>query len=289
MASNLNYVAGSPATNQVTVRVNGSRKVCFYAQSSTHLIVDLQGRYDTTASAGITPVTPTRLLDTRSGSAVSASGQIEVPIRGRAGVPVGATAVLVSITADGAAGPGFLTAWQCGDPKPVVSNVNYSMTQPSGNGAIVPLSSGGSICISSPTRVDVIVDVFGYVGPTGQRLTISVPSRVLDSRLSIGLVEGGQTVPVQVTGAGRAAVGSTAVEVNVTATEARAPGWVSVFPCSFPPAPGSETSVLNLVAGQTKAAHVVVPVGTTGASAGQICLRTQSPTHLVVDLSGGYT
>jgi len=61
-----------------------------------------------------------------------------------------------------------------------------------------------------------------------------------------------------------------------------------VFPCSSPPAPGAETSVLNLVAGQTKAAHVVVPVGTSGAGAGRICLRTQNATHLIVDLFGGF-
>ena len=289
LASNLNYERGSPSTNQVTVRVNNSRKVCFYAQSSTHLIVDMQGRFDSNVSAGITPVTPTRVLDTRTGASISASGTIDVSIVGRAGVPAGATAALVSITADGAAGAGYLTAWQCGDPRPTVSNVNYAKTLPSGNGAIVPLSLGGSLCIFSQSRTDVIVDVFGYVGPNGQRLNISAPTRVFDSRLSTVVVDGGQTIPLQVTGAGRASTGSTAVEVNVTATEARAPGWVSVFPCSFPPAPGSETSVLNLVAGQTKAAHVVVPVGTAGPAAGQICLRTQNPTHLVVDLSGGYS
>ena len=111
---------------------------------------------------------------------------------------------------------------------------------------------------------------------------------MLDSRNSIGLVAGGTTVPLQVTGAGKAALGSAAVEVNITATEARAPGWVSVFPCASPPAPGSETSVLNLVTGQTRAAHVIVPVATSGPTAGQLCLRTQNPTHLIVDLSGGY-
>jgi len=170
-----------------------------------------------------------------------------------------------------------------------VSNVNYQSKLPSGNGAIIPLSPGGSICIYSLLGTNVIVDVFGYVGPSGQRLNISTPTRVFDSRSSIGLVSAGQTVPVQVTGAEKAAVGSTAVGVNVTATDARNPGWVSVFPCSAPPDPGSETSVLNLVTGQTKAAHVVVPVGTSGPDAGKICLRAQNATQLIVDLSGGYS
>ncbi len=287
--STLNYVPGAISTNLVTVRLNASRKVCFYSQSSTHLIVDLQGLYDSSVSAAVTPITPTRVFDTRQSVAVSANRQVEVPIVGLAGVPSGATAVLVSLTADGASGSGYLTAWQCGGTRPTVSNVNYQSKLPSGNGAIIPLSPDGSICIYSLLRTNVIVDVFGYVGSSGQRLNISTPTRVFDSRSSIGLVSGGQTVPVQVTGAGKAAVGSSAVEVNITATDARNSGWVSVFPCSTPPAPGSETSVLNLVTGQTKAAHVVVPVGRSGPDAGKICLRAQNATQLIVDLSGGYS
>jgi hypothetical protein len=288
VASTLNYTPGATSTNLVTVRVNQNRKVCFVTQSATHLIVDLQGRYDSAETAAVTPVTPARVFDSRQSVAVQGGNWVQVQIAGQAGVPLAATAALVSLTADGASESGYLAAWQCGGTMPIVSNVNYGPNWPAGNGAIVPLSSDGAICVFSQHRTDVIVDVFGYVSPSGQRLNISAPTRVFDSRNSIGVVGAGQTVPVQVTGAGKAATGSTAVEVNVTATDARAPGWVSVFPCSAPPAPGSETSVLNLVTGQTKAAHVVVPVGASGSSAGQICLRTQNATHLVVDLSGGY-
>ena len=289
VAASLNYAAGAVVGNSVTVRLNAERTVCFYAQTSTHLIVDLQGRYDSAMSTGVIPVTPARVLDTRPSATVPAGGVIDVPIVGHAGVPVGATAAVIRIAADGATGPGYLTAWQCGGTHPVVANVNYGIKWPSGNEAIVPLSQAGSICIYSQYRADVIVDVFGYVGASGQHLSITTPVRVLDSRTSIGLVNGGQDVPVQVTGTGKAAVGSTAVEVNIAATDVRAPGWVSVFPCSTPPSPGSETAVLNLMTGQTKAAHVVVPVGTVGLGAGQICLRAQNATHLVVDLSGGYS
>ncbi len=288
LASTLNYTRGVSATNLATVRLNASRKVCIYVQSATHLIVDLQGYFDTSVTSAMNPVTPSRVIDTRSSTPVAANGRIEVPIVGQAGVPAGATAALVSITSDRGRGPGYLTAWQCSGSPPVVSNVNYTLNTPSGNGAVVPLSNNGTICIYSQYQSDVIVDVFGYVGPTGQRLNIAAPTRVLDSRNSIGLVAGGTTVPLQVTGAGKAALGSSAVEVNITATEARAPGWVSVFPCASPPTPGSETSVLNLVTGQTRAAHVIVPVATSGPTAGQLCLRTQNPTHLIVDLSGGY-
>ncbi len=289
VASTLNYVPGTVSTNLVTVRVNAARKVCLSTQASTHLIVDLQGRYDSAESTAVTPVTPARIFDTRQSVPVQAGNWVQVQIAGRAGVPGNATAALVSLTADGASGSGYLTAWQCSGSMPVVSNVNYGPNWPAGNGAIVPLSQDGAICVFSQSRANVVVDVFGYVGSSGQRLNISAPTRVFDSRTSIGVVGAGQTVPVQVTGEGKVATGSTAVEVNVTATDARAPGWVSVFPCSSPPALGSETSVLNLVTGQTKAAHVVVPVGVTGPNAGQICLRTQNATNLVVDLSGGYS
>ncbi len=286
--STLNYLPGSAIPNVVTVRLNGSRHFCVFTQWTTDLIIDVQGRFDSTLASGATPVTPTRLVDTRASNQLPAGGSISVQIAGVAGIPSGATAAFVSITSDRSVGPGYLVGWNCSGAPPTASNVNYGTFWPSGNGAVVPLSANGSLCVASSNRADAIVDVFGYVAPTGQRLNSVAPTRLLDSRTSIGLVNGGQDVAVTVTGSGRAAAGSTAVVVNITATEARHPGWVSVFPCSSPPAPGAETSVLNLVAGQTKAAHVVVPVGTSGAGAGQICLRTQNATHLIVDLFGGF-
>jgi hypothetical protein len=283
--SNLNHAIGRPLPNLVTVNVSVSRKVCFYAHSATDLVVDLQARYDEDASGGFTGVAPTRILDTRTSSPVPTGGEIRVKVTGRAGVPNNAAAVSLNLTSDGAAGSGYLSAWPCGTPRPVVSSVNYVAGSPSANAVLVPVPPSGEICIYSHVRTDVIVDVFGFAGPTGARYDGLTPNRLLDTRRNGGPPGIFQTVPVTVVGPGAAPVGTTSVVLTVTATEPRAPGYVSAFACATPPAPGQETSVVNVNQGETRSAHVTVPVGPDG----QVCLRASPSTHLIADLVGAYT
>ena len=280
--SNLNFAANAVASSLVTVRVNDARHVCLYTNVSTNLIVDLQGQWTSSASGGLTAITPRRVLDTRPDRRLTQGATIEVQVRGLAGVPNGATAAVLGITADGASGDGFLTAWSCDGARPTVSNVNYGRSSPSGNSSIVPLSARGTVCIYSHMGADVIVDVFGYSSAIGGRLTTRVPVRLVDTRSTGERLAPGSTFAVSAVGAGAAPAGSTAVALTVTAVDAGGAGWVSVFPCADPPARGSETSVINLVAGQTRAAHVIVKV----AGGGRVCVRSLESTDVIVDLVG---
>ena len=84
---------------------------------------------------------------------------------------------------------------------------------------------------------------------------------------------------LSVVGRGGVAVDAVAVVLNVTVTEAVAAGFVTVFPCG---GDRPTASSLNFVAGSTVANAVVVKVGVGG----QVCVFTQSATHLVVDVDG---
>ena len=72
---------------------------------------------------------------------------------------------------------------------------------------------------------------------------------------------------------------ATAVILNVTAVQAGAAGYVSVFPCGegVPNA-----SNLNFALGQTVPNAVVAKVGAGGA----VCVFAEQPTHLLVDVNG---
>jgi hypothetical protein len=282
--SNLNHAVGRPLPNLVTVDVSISRRVCFYAHAATNLVVDLQARYDEDASGGFTGVSPTRIHDTRTASPVPTGGEIRVKVTGTAGVPANASAVSLNLTSDRSSTSGYLSVWPCDTPRPVVSSVNYVAGSPSSNAVLVPVPPSGEVCIYSHVRSDVIVDVFGYAGPTGARYDGISPIRVLDTRSGGGPAGVFQTVPVTVVGPGAAPVGTTSVVLTVTATEPRAPGYVSAFACAAPPAPGQETSVVNVNLGETRSAHVTVPVGPDG----RVCLRGSPSTHLLVDLVGAY-
>jgi len=117
----------------------------------------------------------------------------------------------------------------------------------------------------------------------------SLPStRVLDTRYGIGAakapVASGATRAVKVTGVGGVpATGVSAVVVNVVATAATKPGYLTGW-ASGTPRPG--TSILNFGAGPAIANEVVLPVGADG----KIALYNGAPgtVQLVVDLAGWY-
>ena len=90
---------------------------------------------------------------------------MRVPVRGEAGVPGNATAVIANVTAAGAHGFGFLTVFPTGVAVPSSSNVNYQWAgQNVPNLVMVKLGADGSISVrGGEAPANVVVDVFGYV------------------------------------------------------------------------------------------------------------------------------
>lgn len=94
-------------------------------------------------------LTPCRLADTRNptgaqgGPALVGQGTPRTfPIQNVCGVPIGAAAVSINVTAVGPNGQGFLTLWPTGITQPTVSNLNFQAGVPAlANGAIVPLGT----------------------------------------------------------------------------------------------------------------------------------------------------
>jgi hypothetical protein len=80
---------------------------------------------------------------------------------------------------------------------------------------------------------------------------------------------------------GTAAAGRNGLAMNVTATEAAAAGYVTVWPGGTRPI----VSSLNVtIANQTIANHVIMSTATDGG----VRIFTQSGTHLVADITGWY-
>jgi SpoIID/LytB domain protein len=112
------------------------------------------------------------------------------------------------------------------------------------------------------------------------------PLRVLDTRNGTGTLAAplaaGCTIAVSVAGVtGVPATGLAAVAVNVTATAARAPGYLTVYPCGQPLPLASS---VNYGEGVDVANMTDVRVGTGG----QICIYTLSTVDVVVDVLGWF-
>jgi len=126
----------------------------------------------TTSSGGavFTAVSPTRILDTRSGAPVSGS-TIAVQVTGSL-VPAGAIAVAVNLTVTGGvrnAGYGFVTAFPCtsaADPTPDASTLNFVEGVDIANSTTVPLGGTGKMCLSVYGTAHLLVDVAGYLAPS---------------------------------------------------------------------------------------------------------------------------
>ena len=154
----------------------------------------------------------------------------------------------------------------------LANGTSYTFTVAAQNGAGTgPASSQSNAIIPVPSLVSL------------------VPARLLESRSGLSTVDGGfngiglrpagAETAVTVLNRGGVAPDATAVVLNVTITEAQAPGFVTVYPCG---GARPTASNLNYKAGSTVANAVVAKVGSNG----QVCVFNQSATHLVIDVNG---
>lgn len=117
-------------------------------------------------------LTPCRLADTRTTTILSNDTTRTFQVQGLCGVPVGAKAVSVNVTAVGPNGAGYLTLFPSGITRPVVSSLNYNQGEPAiGNGALVPLANQTSYpqdlsvyarVAAAGGTVHMVLDVTGY-------------------------------------------------------------------------------------------------------------------------------
>ena len=235
------------------------------------------------APVRLTPVAPERVLDTRSGlggaARLGAGDVARVQVTGAAGVPAGAAAAVVTVTAVSPRREGFLTAYGCG-AVPGTSSVNHARGRDIANTVIVPLDASGALCVYADAEADVLVDVTGWLGAgASSALTPRDPVRVVDTRSGAGgatRLHAGATVEVDVRGV--VAPGATAVAFNLTAVGASAPGFLTAFPCGTAV---PTTSTVNYAEGEARPGNGIVALGD-----GRLCVTASSDVDVLVDVTG---
>ena len=302
-SSNLNYAAGTTRAVAVVAQISSiDGTICIYTQSPTHVVVDLTGFYPFGSS--FSAIQPARLLESRIGpefttvdSQMVGIGRrlggvvTEVKVAGRGGVPADVKSVAINLTAINPTAVGFATVFPCGELIPLASTLNFTPGDIVPNAAMVKVGAGGSVCVYSNVETDFVLDVNGYDAATAVVRFLD-PTRVLETRPGLRtadhMLEGGglraADSVLELPIGGRVAVPTAirAVVLNITVTEATGVGFVTVYPCS---ATRPVASTLNYGVGTTVAN---LAVATTTAD-GKVCIYTQRPTHLVVDLSGYHT
>ncbi len=165
--SNTNLVPGQSVAALVTSPLGTGGAVQLHvSQGSVGFVADVLGYYTSSGSRYV-PLTPRRILDTRTGTPVTGGADRSVTVAGRNGVPVGATAVVVNATAVGASQPLNLEIYPSGNPPaPRTSTVSPQDGYPVPDLVVMRLGTGGAINLSASSgSTHVVLDVVGYLAP----------------------------------------------------------------------------------------------------------------------------
>ncbi|HEX5114135.1 MAG TPA: hypothetical protein VFW65_02950, partial [Pseudonocardiaceae bacterium] len=174
--SNLNFTTGQTISNLVTVPVLSDGVVDIFNHVGTaHVIVDLEGYYThpfafdpATAATSFTPLSPTRILDTRTTTGghhavIGPRGRATLQVAGMAGIPADATSVVLNVTGVSPTAATFVTAVPDGAFDPGTSDLNIAAGQTVPNMVVVPIASNGKIdFFNNAGQINVVADVTGY-------------------------------------------------------------------------------------------------------------------------------
>ncbi|MFB8240338.1 right-handed parallel beta-helix repeat-containing protein [Kitasatospora purpeofusca] len=238
-------------------------------------------------AGGYVAVPPARVLDTRTGlgsGSAAPLGHGEQKNLTVPGIPAGATAVVLNLTAVTPTDSGHLDVWPAGDPAPGTSNLNFTPGQIVSNLVTVPVNADGTVTLrNSAGATDVVADLSGYYRPNdGSRFTAMLPQRLVDTRDTGSPLGGGEVLSVQVGGNAGVPSSATAAVLNITATEGQRDSFLTAH-ASGTPRP--DTSNVNYAAGRTVPNQVIVPIGADGRVAID---NNDGSTHVVVDIAGYY-
>jgi peptidoglycan hydrolase-like amidase len=251
------------------------------------------------AGATYVPITPVRLLDTRSGNGLSGKLVANTPrtfvVAGRGVIPATATAVTGNVTVVNSTAGWAVYLGPVPIAKPATSTVNFTAGQVQGNSLTVELSPTGTLSATyistTGNKTDLVFDVTGYFIPdaSGDTYHSLPPARLLDTRSGIGSAgKLAANTPRTFTVWGHGGVPKTAKAVtgNLTVVNSTA-GW-AVY---LGPAPIAKpaTSTINFTAGQIQGNSLTVALSATGTLSATYISTAGNTTHLVFDVTGYYT
>jgi hypothetical protein len=251
------------------------------------------------AAGTFTPVTPTRILDTRVGNgapqgAVGPAGIVHLQVAGRGPVPAsGVSAVVLNVTETGSTASGYVTVFPTGVTRPTASNLNFTAGTTLANSVTVSLGTGGQVDLyNNVGSTQLIADVTGYFIaddslPAGGDYQPVKPQRLADTRPTPVAAGNELTVPVDYGTAINPHI--RAIAVNITAVVPAAGGYLTAWDGTGTRPP---TSTLNFAKGATTPNMAIIPTapcavaGCSGLPSITVFNGSGGTTNVLVDITG---
>ncbi len=250
----------------------------------------------TIAGFSLVPVSPCRIADTRNVIGPFGGPFLHGQAAARAfaipssacGIPNTAQAYSLNMTVVPHGGLGFLTAFPCGQPQPLASNLN-SDGRVKAVAGIVPAGTNGAVCFFASNDTDLVLDINGYFVPDTDVTALAfypmAPCRLVDTRLATGPLGGPSLIasaiknfpllssPCNIPATARA------YSLNYTAVPKKALGFLTTWPAGQTQ---PLVSTLNSTTGAVTANAAIVPSGTNG----DISVFVTDASDLVIDVNG---
>jgi hypothetical protein len=183
---------------------------------------------------------------------------------------------------------GFLTAFPCGQPQPLASNLNSDGRNKAVAG-ILPAGTNGAVCFFATHDTDLVLDINGYFVPDTDATAMSFypmsPCRLVDTRLAAGPLGGpsliaglARSFPLLTSSCNIPAT-ARAYSLNYTAVPQGPLGFLTTWPAGQTQ---PLVSTLNAPTGATTANAAIVPAGTNG----DISVFVTHPADVVIDVNG---
>lgn len=167
--SSVNARAGQTTANLVIAKLGADGKLRIRNdRGAAHVLVDVAGYFTAGSGGRYRPVSPTRIVDTRSGigadKARVGSAPLGVQISGANGLPAsGIAAVQINLTAVAPSENTYLTVYPSGASLPNASNLNVAGGGVRANSVVARVGPDGRIMVAcGQGNTDVLVDVVGF-------------------------------------------------------------------------------------------------------------------------------
>jgi hypothetical protein len=300
-SSTINFPVRDNRANGLTVALSGTGTVDAYyygvsSSPSVDIIIDVTGYYTPdTSGYGYVGYGPHRILDTRNGTGLTGKFNALTPrtiqIAGVAGLPAsGIVAVVGNVTVVSPNYLGYVFIGPTATSHPTSSTINFPAGDIRANNFVVPVNGDGTIAAvyyAAGGATDIVIDISGYfVAGTGAQFHTLAPTRILDSRISLGLpgpIPPSSPQTLTVWGAGGVPTGAVALTANLTVTQQAKPGFVAIGPIIDASTPFSN---LNYPVGDDRANGVTTPP--TGEGTVQLVVGASAggSAQLILDVSG---